>query len=445
MFESPSNIADNYGSRIRGYVCVSQSGNYTFWISGDDNCELWLSTSDDPSAKIKIASVTGYTLKRQWDKYASQRSGVIHLQAGRKYYIEALHKEATGGDHVAVGWQLPDGTLERPIGGNRIIPFQPNKKPAVKIVAPVSGETFTAPASISIEADASDADGAISKVEFYANNLKIGEDASSPYTFEWKNVVAGSYSLKARATDNSGATTTTGPTAIQVMESCSAKGTVTREYWANITGTAVSTIPVNTAPTSVSSLTIFESPSNIGDNYGARIRGFVCVPITGLYTFWISSDDNGELWMSTDNDPANKTRIASVPGHTNRRQWDRYASQRSVEIKLVAGSSYYIEALHKEATGGDHLAVGWMLPDGALERPIMGNRLSPFNTSVDSELMTMSETDADNEAEYNAITLHPNPARNSTRPGPRSGLRHAHRRRPDARAQACRRVARPGR
>ena len=413
IFESPANVGDNFGARIRGYVCVPQTGNYSFWISGDDNCELWLSTSEDANAKVKIASVTGYTLKRQWDKYASQKSALIHLEAGRKYYIEALHKEATGGDHVAVGWQLPDGTFERPIGGNRIIPFHVNQKPVVKILTPASGETFTTPATIIISADASDNDGTISKVEFYANNLKIGEDANSPYSFEWKNVVSGSYTLKARATDNTGAPTTTQPTTIVVMDQCSAKGSITREYWANVSGTSVSTIPVSTTPTSVSTLTIFESPSNVGDSYGARIRGYICVPATGAYTFWISSDDNGELRLSSDDNPNNKTKIAEVTGYTNRRQWDRYASQKSAAINLVAGHSYYIEALHKEAAGGDHLAVGWTLPDGTLERPIAGSRLSPFTSSVASEFMSTSEmTDANDD--FNAITLHPNPAKKST-------------------------------
>lgn len=43
---------------------------------------------------------------------------------GSRYYIEALHKEASGGDHLAVGWQLPNGTMERPIPGNRLAKFE---------------------------------------------------------------------------------------------------------------------------------------------------------------------------------------------------------------------------------------------------------------------------------------------------------------------------------
>src|SRR5262249_46467798 len=43
--------------------------------------------------------------------------------AGNRYYIEAIHKEAKGNDNLAVGWTLPDGTQERPIPGERLIPF----------------------------------------------------------------------------------------------------------------------------------------------------------------------------------------------------------------------------------------------------------------------------------------------------------------------------------
>jgi hypothetical protein len=123
-FETQTYYANDYGSRVVAQLCVPTTGDYVFWISSDDNSELWLSSSDSHEGiKTKIASVSGYTNVRQWNKYASQQSAPIHLKAGYKYYIEALHKEANGNDHVEVGWQLPDGTLERPIPTNRLINY----------------------------------------------------------------------------------------------------------------------------------------------------------------------------------------------------------------------------------------------------------------------------------------------------------------------------------
>ncbi|MEZ4963315.1 MAG: PQQ-dependent sugar dehydrogenase [Saprospiraceae bacterium] len=162
--------------------------------------------------------------------------------------------------------------------------------------------------------------------------------------------------------------------------SCSGTGTISFEKWTGITGTAISQIPLTNTPNQTGSLTIFEIPVNALDNYGTRVRGYVCPPVTGQYRFWIASDDNGELWLSTSSNPANKQLIASVGSWTNSQEWTKFASQQSALITLTAGQQYYIEALMKEGTGGDNLAVGWQLPGGTLERPIPGMRLLPFSS-----------------------------------------------------------------
>ena len=160
---------------------------------------------------------------------------------------------------------------------------------------------------------------------------------------------------------------------------CTASGEILMERWNNIgTSFEVSAIPVNTPPTATTTLNSFEIPVDVFDQYGVRVRGFICAPQSGNYTFWISSDDKGELWLSTDDNPANKQRIAHVPGWTSTRLWDKYPEQQSAQVYLRAGESYYVEALMKENGGGDNLAVGWQLPNGNLERPMGGNVLSPW-------------------------------------------------------------------
>jgi hypothetical protein len=83
-----------------------------------------------------------------------------------------------------------------------------NSPPTTSITAPANNASFTAPASITINANASDANGTIAKVEFFNGTTKLGEDLSSPYSFSWTNVAAGSYTITTRATDNAGATGT---------------------------------------------------------------------------------------------------------------------------------------------------------------------------------------------------------------------------------------------
>ncbi len=91
-----------------------------------------------------------------------------------------------------------------------------NQPPTVSLTSPTAGATFTAPATISLAANASDANGSVAKVEFFQGSTKLGEDLSAPYTFSWTNVVAGTYSLTAKATDNAGATTTSAAVSIIV-------------------------------------------------------------------------------------------------------------------------------------------------------------------------------------------------------------------------------------
>jgi hypothetical protein len=126
-FEAPVNWADSYGERMRAYVTAPATGDYVFWIASDDNSELWLGTDDSPATKRKIAWVSSWTSSREWMREANQSSasayGIITLQAGQRYYIEALMKEGGGGDNLCVRWQLPSGAIEEPIPASRLAAF----------------------------------------------------------------------------------------------------------------------------------------------------------------------------------------------------------------------------------------------------------------------------------------------------------------------------------
>jgi hypothetical protein len=416
-FEAPLNAGNDYGARISGFICPPASGNYIFWIASDDQSELWLSTDGNAANKRKIASVTGNTSARQWTKYPSQQSVVIHLEAGQKYFIEALHKEASAGDHVEVGWQLPNGALERPIPGHRLLPLisSTNNPPVVNITSPLNNQNFTAGASIAITANASDSDGSVNKVTFFRGSTKLADDILAPYSYTWTNAIEGTYSLTAVATDNSGSVTISGAVNITVSDNigCTAEGKIVREYWGGITGLDVAAIPVTTTPTSTSELTIFEGPINAGTYYGARIRGYICAPFTGSYTFFIASDDKSELWLSTDESAAHKIKIAFVSGATLSRQWNKYTGQQSAPVNLVQGQRYYIEALHKENSGSDNIAVGWQLPGGVLERPIPGTRLSRYSPLspllTSASLVNAGTTTIEMEQDTQRIDLFSNP------------------------------------
>jgi hypothetical protein len=156
---------------------------------------------------------------------------------------------------------------------------------------------------------------------------------------------------------------------------------------------------------------------NVADNYGGRLRGYICAPVTGDYTFYISGDDQAGLWLSTTDNPLNKVLIAYTEAATFFRQYYKNASQKSVKIHLVKGGRYYIETLHKESTGADHLSVAWVLPGGVLEAPIPGSRLSPYTAPLagrpadfTTAMRSMQQTiDA---AKKLTVTATPNPSNN---------------------------------
>lgn len=131
--------------------------------------------------------------------------------------------------------------------------------------------------------------------------------------------------------------------------------------------------------------------SEVYDNYGVRMSGFLRPPVSGTWYFYLASDDNGQLWISPDESPANKVLVAredawgdrryyfnierafpglpdSLVGKGGNRRDDgqtgsitadgRYqTSNVSDGIVMIAGRKYYFEALMKEGTGADNLSI----------------------------------------------------------------------------------------
>ncbi len=241
-----------------------------------------------------------------------------------------------------------------------------NKPPAVSITSPAKGAKFAQGDNIIIEADASDSDGNVAKVKFYQGSTKLGEDTTAPYSCTWNDALPGYHTLTARAIDSEGAETTSSAVAIEVT---GGSGTILREWWTGIPGTAVSdlTSSVNYPdyPSGRELITSLEGPTDWANDYGTRIRGYLHPAADGNYTFWIESDANSELRLSTDDSPANASLVARAP-----EQWE------SSPILLAKGERYYIEVLHKAGDGSDNVAVAWEGP-GLSQQVIVGRYLSP--------------------------------------------------------------------
>ncbi len=217
----------------------------------------------------------------------------------------------------------------------------------------------------------------------------------------------GDYYVTLTVTDDVGLTGTTTRVitvlSIDPPQCVGATGSMMRQYWNNITGTAVTDLTSNAAypnsPTGTGYPTSFQTSANFGDNYGTRMRGYIIAPTTGNYVFTAVSDDNSVVYLSPNADPLYKQQICSVPDWTNQAEFTKFAAQTSLPIALVAGRYYYVEMLQKEGSGGDHLSLWWQTPTNSTRAIIPGSVLARWQDCTPSVVLR-----ADLQGPFDAAT-----------------------------------------
>jgi len=90
-----------------------------------------------------------------------------------------------------------------------------NALPTASVTSPASGTTYNAPATVTVNANASDSDGTVARVDFSLGSMTV-TDTTAPYSATFTNVGAGTYSVTAKATDNQGGVGTSNPVSITV-------------------------------------------------------------------------------------------------------------------------------------------------------------------------------------------------------------------------------------
>lgn len=151
------------------------------------------------------------------------------------------------------------------------------------------------------------------------------------------------------------------------------------------------------SPDAIHYLTSFESLLPGEQNSGVRITGFLIPRASGRHVFHLSGVRTAVLYLSPNEDPALKSRIAADSQWVGSRYWvtDARGSRNSEEnvsapIALEAGRRYYVELLAKN--GFDSLAVGlnWRLenesPPPNFSPPVGGSHLA---TLADPEQATL--------------------------------------------------------
>ncbi len=236
------------------------------------------------------------------------------------------------------------------------------------------------------------------------------------------------YNLTVRASDQ-GTPALTADTTVTItvvpLAAGYTPGTIADAFYDNINGGAVSDLTGSANfPYNASSevyLTSADYETDRGENYGSAMRGFVIPPTTGSYTFWIASDDCGELRISPDTTQANAVVRASNTNYTDPYVYNAFASQQSAALTLTAGQPYYIEARQKQGNGGNHLSIAWRGPS-ITQQVIPGRFLAPFyenyvpsvpattlrmrrDAYIGSAVGTVPVTDPNPQDGHNAFTI----------------------------------------
>lgn len=155
------------------------------------NYRLSYGLLNQPAQQVAVGNVISFQLQ--------------NLQRGSNYffYVEGFNSSGQKLD----AWQQK--TVELPTEED-LVPVhlsRLNSAPQVAITSPAPNASFVAPATISISANASDADGGIRSVDFYSGSTRLVSDTSAPYSYSWTGVAAGTYQIAAVAFDTTGAST----------------------------------------------------------------------------------------------------------------------------------------------------------------------------------------------------------------------------------------------
>jgi len=322
--QSPYNYDNYIGSRIRGYIQLPSTETVEFNITGNQKVEFHLSTDDLPENLQLTAYTTSDTGTEEHNKFPEQTSALITLQGGQYYYFEMLQVETTGGDFNYLYWKNP---LENPDDYTII---------TSDYLWGVGCTTECAPAGT--PCDDGDATTTDDMEDGFCHctgtketsNTCIGE-RGKVQIYRYDTIPGGDLN--------------------DLYEAPNFPGTPDFSEVSDFVG-----IPYR----------------NILNEHGALIQGYLTVPVTGNYKFNVTGDDETILFISSDDDPANKqAHQCFVSSWTNMTEHDKFIWQSTGNVYMEKDKYYYIEINEKEGSGGAHYSAFWQTPyteDGQWKR-----------------------------------------------------------------------------
>jgi len=414
ILDAPVDIADNYTRRVSGYFTPATAGAYVFFVTADDNADFFISTDDSPANKRLVAQELGWANHLNWTTDPSNAGPIeqkrsdswspdggtthpysagITLAAGTKYYIEAVHNEGGGGDNLSATFKLlaeadpADGTDNSKFTGSVI--STPLRSNTTLTIATQPANATVAEGSTTNLSVVTSTDGDLTPTFQWRKNGNIITNATSATlpVYGVATDVNAKYSVVATIPGTALTVTSTDAT-VTVTPGVVSKGFLNYEFFpggnraAVENGTAGSPNPPgpNVNGTDSGIVTIWDSQVNFADSYVNKYSGLFLPPTSGAYVFFVAADDDSDLFLSTDDSPANKRLIAQEAGWSNHWNWNTsgggtVSQKRSDQwspdagttvpfasgIQLNAGTRYYIEGAHTEGGGGDNFSVTFKL------------------------------------------------------------------------------------
>jgi uncharacterized protein (DUF1800 family) len=324
-----------FSSRWTGEVLPEFSQIYTFQFQVNLGGRIWVNN------KLVVNNWPPPSIA------SGTYNGTIELQAGVRYPIVVEQYETTGTSEAHLRWSSANQPLQ-------VIPTaRLFADTAPRIFGPFEVLLIKGSGVFNYQVNASG-----SPTGYAAANLPPGWTINPTTGLISGNAdTAGEWDVLLTATNSVGS-----GSAILTIKVLETGGAITRDVWSGVPGTAVSDIPLATNPTSSSNISPLEGPQDAADNYGARIRGYITAPTTGVYKFFLTASNAAELWISNDDEPVNLFKRAEVLSATGFRQWTNANAGASPLLWLDAGKRYFVQVLHKAGVGSDHVSVGWLKP-----------------------------------------------------------------------------------
>jgi uncharacterized repeat protein (TIGR03806 family) len=296
----PKISADHFTARWLGAVQPQFTETYTFYTTSDDGVRLFLWVNNQ-----KVTVVDSWV-----DQGPTEHSGTIALNAGQRYNVEMDYYENGGGAVATLSWS--SASTAKAIIPQTQLYTASNQPPVVIVTAPTNGSVYTATATVSINASAGDPLDPIAKVDFYANTAYLGTVSNAPYVLTATGFTAGSYALKAVATDSAGYSGTSAPVNITVTAGTGAPYGLTSRAPApafyNMPGTIAGSLPARLSLTGV-----FNDTPNMSPASGL-------IPYNIIVPFW-SDGAVKTRWFSVPNTGAPYTTDEQI-GFAPTGEWD---------------------------------------------------------------------------------------------------------------------------